>query len=140
MKIPTLILTAFVLVLILTGCNLTDDQKAKWSATGSYVSQRVASIALQTVINGAIAASDKDRNVDFTQGLAEGFRTQQGNLLTSGDIKEMVAIWTPKKPAFQALGNQLASVYAEAQPKTRQDAAEVLEEMATGLDAATKNQ
>lgn len=131
------LITVLILVLVtLAACSLTTEQKSNWSATGSYLAGRVGQIALNTVLNSAVNSTDRERKGDWVEGLAQGFRTQQGSLVTSGDVKALVDIWTPDAPHWQALGDKLATVYGEARPRTPEEAAKVLEGIAQGLELA----
>lgn len=122
------------MILLIQGCAISQQAKDKWAETGSLVAKKAASIVLQTVINSAVNSFDRSSKVDFVQGLSEGLRSQQGNMLTSSDLKEVIRIWTPDKPHWQEMGDQIADLYGKQAPTNSKEAAETLERIAKGLD------
>lgn len=134
-------LILYFCVCLLVGCatNGPDATKntrnAKINATASFVAQKVATVAFQTILSAAVSQSDSQARSNYLDGLAAGFRTQEGNLLTSNDVQSLVSIWTPQAPHWSQLGVQLADTYTKANPKTPAEAKAVLEAIAQGLNS-----
>ena len=121
---------------LLNGCSVSPATSAKISATAAYAGQKALSVATSVVLQASLSTADRETKVDFTQGLALGLRSEEGQLLASADVASLVAIWTPAKPHWAELGTQLAAVYTQAAPQTPAEAKAVLEAMAQGLEAA----
>lgn len=138
---------AVVMVAVLfsfSGCavvtSVSNGVKAKApqiSATAQYALQKTATLAAGAVLNAAVSEVDGQAKGNVVDGLAYGLRTQEGSLLTSDDVKNLVAIWTPQKPHWAELGAQLATAYDQAHPQTPAAASSALEALATGLNTAT---
>ena len=58
--------------------------------------------------------------------------------MTSNDIQNIVAVWTPDKSHWEELGTELSELWATANPKTPAEAQKVLEQFAKGLNLATE--
>lgn len=130
-------------LLILSSCSTTtgdvatDTRNAKINATGSYIIQKVGTIALNTVLTGLTSQTDQSTKTDYLQGLALAFRSQEGSLITSDDVKNLVSIWTPSAPHWATFGTQIAQLVANADPQTPAQAKQILESIAQGLDQVT---
>ena len=116
------------------------EHKPQINATGKLLTAKVTDIVKQVVIPAAISQFDKSKKEDFVNGLAQGFRTYQGTgkVLTSNDIQNIVAVWTPDKSHWEELGTELSELWATANPKTPAEAQKVLEQFAKGLNLATE--
>ena len=137
----TLLLT---LVTFLTACsslplptNATTGDK--WKATGSLIAKRVASIAIQTVLNAAVSQNDSSNKQNFLWSAATGLETQWPNAVNSDDIANIVRIWTPQNPNVQhweQLASKIADQYNAAHPQNTADKKAVVTAIVGGLRAA----
>lgn len=122
----------------LSGCsNLTPDQKAKVTATGSYVVQKAASIALQTVVSAAVNQSDANAKGNYLDSFANGLRTNAVASISSDDIHAIAQIWTPAdKPHWTDLADSIAQLFVNTRGVPEEQRIELI---AQGLnDAAAK--
>jgi hypothetical protein len=124
------------LALLLAGCTLTPEQKAKWGATGSFVASKAASLAGKIILNAAVSQFDGNNKADFLDSAAEGLRTQMTTAITSDDVAQIIKIWTPDKPHWGELASQAAQLY-DATPGKPMDKVEAI---ASGLNIAAASQ
>ncbi len=137
--IPLIILFAGIGIMIFsTGCELTEVQKSKWSATGSVLKRQVTNIAINTVLNAATSQLDREKKENFLHSAATGLRTEMLTVVNSNDIAEVIKIWTPEPNHWKTLAAQVATVYEQADPKTDAERTRVIEAIARGLQDAAK--
>lgn len=120
----------------LSSCAYLSAHKTQLAQTGSYVAQKAASLALQTVVSSAINQADASAKGDYLDSFATGLRTNAAASLSSDDIKAIAQIWTPDKPHWTALADSIAQLFLSTRNVPE---AQRVELIAQGLnDAAEK--
>lgn len=130
MKTLAIILTAF----LLSSCAWIETHQDAIKTTGGVIAQRAAIIAFNTVLTLATSPRDEAKKQDYLDGLAVAFRSNIGNVLTSGDVKKLAEAWTPEKPHWNDLAERFAVEWERLQPKTSAESARFLEAFAAGLN------
>lgn len=110
----------------------TPETKAKASATGSFLAQKAAAIALRTVVSAAVGQADASTKGNYLDSLATGFRSEVS--IDSSDIAQLVQIWTPgDKPHWAELATSITQLFESTRDLPE---AERIEAIATGLNLA----
>jgi hypothetical protein len=130
-------LAALILGLAIGGCAMTEENRANWRATGSFLAQKAAEITTQVALNSAANALDLNRKADYGQALGDGLRTLQGTAVTANDVKRLVDIWTPEKPEWEVLAQRLAVLFAQNRTGDPVKDAKALESIAVGVQGAS---
>ncbi len=127
-----------LIVSSMAGCAWMEAHKPQLKATAGVVAQRAASVAVQTLISYAVDESDRGWKADHLDLLADNLRANAGNIVTSGDVEQIVRIWSPNDGArWQALAAGVAQVAQdELATQGKDQAAAVVEQIATGLQSA----
>lgn len=133
----SLILLALILLAsAFSGCAITgQDHAAQWSATGEFLQKRAMTIAGHVVLNAATAALD-DSDADWLDSAAAGLRAS--SIVTSDDVRSVVAVWTPDDPRWSKLAADLADTAKESFRGA--DLRAVVEALARGLEAAASSE
>lgn len=104
---PTVLFLA-CLGLLVSGCTLSPETKAKWSATGDIVGPKIASLAGQLLVN-SIGAQMSHPDANYLDSAAQGARTLSVNG-TGEDIGNLFRIWTKKDARFEKLAVEVEKV------------------------------
>ncbi len=120
---------------LFSGCShFTPEQKAKIGATGSFIAQKAATIAFQTVISAAVSQADASRKGNYLDSLATGLRTNAVASITSDDVRAIARIWTPADKAhWNELATEITQLFAQTRGVPEAERAELI---AVGLNAA----
>lgn len=122
-----------ILALALPSCTYMDEHP-RLASTGGVVARRAAEIAFNTVLTFATSPQDETKKQDYLDGLAVAFRSNIGNVLTSGDVKKLVSEWTPDKPHWQELSEKFGAEWDRLKPATAKESAMFAEAFAAGLN------
>ncbi len=122
---------------LFAGCSSwTPEQRAKAGATGSFLAQKAAQIAMQTVISAAVSQADASAKGNYLDSVATGLRTNAVASITSDDVRALVKIWTPgDKPHWTELAASIAELFESTRGVPE---AERVEMIAAGLNAAAE--
>lgn len=128
-----LAIASFLMVWLFLGCSsMTDDQKAKWGATGSFLAQKAMQIAGNVILSAATSSQDAGHKADWLDSAAAGLRTEVS--ISSDDVSRLVQIWTPERNHWTTLAENLAKAYEDAPGSPAQKA----EALARGLNEAAE--
>lgn len=128
-KIAPVIALAFVMGL--SGCAWVESHQEQIKGTVSLVAKKAFTVAGQAVISAAVDEVDKNWKANFLDSIALGLRSNMGDIVTSDDVKQVVAIWSPNDgDRWQALANGVSDVAGPAPSPA------VVEQIATGLNDA----
>ena len=125
----------------LTGCAWIKTHQAQINATASVLGQRALSVAEATLLSAAVSEADAGFKADYLDAIASGLRANEASIVTSGDVAQIVTIWSPNDGAqWQKLAGSVAQI-ANQGLTARGDtqAAAVVEQIATGLNTAAAN-
>jgi len=117
---------------------MSPEAKENWRQTGSFVLQKTAQIALNTVLSAAVSATDKNNKAGVLNSLSDAFWRESLPVATAADVEYLVNVWTPDKKHWNALAVQLAAEYEKANPKTPEETKAFLNQIAWGLYNATQ--
>lgn len=129
---PTVLFLACIGLLV-SGCTLTPETKAKWSATGDIVGPKIASLAGQFLV-ASIGAQISHSDANFLDSAAQGARTLNVNG-TGEDISNLFRIWTKKDSRFEKLADAVEEVATKEIAKGTPPQV-VAEKIAIGLNGA----
>lgn len=122
--------------LLFTGCQTIDWDKV--GQTGTHVTQRVAQIALYSVLQSALNQQDVEHRKDFLDGAADGIRQNLLTISSAEDVKKIVDIWTPEERSWKKLSVGVANTFERYQDAAPEKKEQVLEGIAKGLQVAAQ--
>lgn len=130
-------IAAVMVCCIFTSCASPDGTVSptaqKWRDTLKFAADKAFTIATQTVLQGAVSSKDWNTRADWVQGLEGALYANTGKVLSWNDIVTVVKIWTPDKPIYSNLAQEIADLYTKLHPTSVEKSDAVIAGIASGL-------